>query len=234
MDAQPAGRNAALPWLILVRPVAAWTQAGAQPVWLQAILAQWLLAALGWLLSAQPRLELSQAAGVASATQAFTAGGMAGGLALQLIPVALRISLLAAAGGLALLLCGWRVPWTRLCSWAGLALMPLALGGVLADVLLFFVRPLADSPRQALAIELRAFPLGPSLLLPQLFPPLSPQWFIASYFDGFALWGLALAALGIVRYLGLPLRRTAWALSALVLILLLALTAVWSITQGTV
>lgn len=224
--------GSSLPWSILITPVLTWRAlAGAKFPW-PAILAQWLFSALGWLLSARLMAELGLAAGLNTSHAMYSGAGLLA-VAILLLPlVTVANLLLAAMIRLWLLLAGFRLQHIQCLNWIAYALLPFMLGAFLGRVLFCFVQPLADNSAQAMALQLRPFTCSLAELWPRSFPPLSLQWFCATYLDLFGLWSLLCLWLGARHYFGLSLARSAWAMGALVLLLLLVLTGLWQATQG--
>jgi hypothetical protein len=221
----------ALPWRMLVAPSLTWRKVAERPQYWPAIAAQWLLAALGWLLTARLMLELSSVAGVPVSPGLYSPLGRIIS-AVFLLPVVLagNAALAGATYGV-LLVFGQRVAFSRLLTWVSYAVLPAALGAALSRVIFLFAQPLAQDHAAALALQLRPFAFGLVTFWPHTFPPLSFVWFLASYFDIFALWGWLLAALGVRRLLGLSARQGLWLILALVLLFTIALTGYWQVMR---
>lgn len=207
-----------LPWELLVQPAATWRRLQLQPYSWPAILTQGLLLYAGWLLAARPMLEL-QAVAIGSDPQ--TPAALAG-LALPLFALALALGL-AGVLWLWFSLLGLRFGYRQMLVWSAYGLLPLYLGRALGLLSFAIIRPLAETPLDALALTINPLSLG----LAGLFEPLSYPWVLGSAFDLFGVWSVLLLALGARHFLELHGSRRGWVLVALLLLFLLVLTALW-------
>jgi hypothetical protein len=219
------------PWRLLVAPVRTWREIGAQSLWWTPVVAQWVLVAAGFGLSARTMSELAFTAGLRSTSVAVPWYGVLGGVAL-LLPVTVILNLIhTLVAWLWLKLVGSGIELTRLFVWLACGMLPFVLGNALGQVVFAAVQPLAQNPAAALSLQLRPFAAGLTTFLPGHFDPLSFPWFIAAYFDIFGIWSILLVALGARHYLGYGRRRTAWVVFALVLLWGLSVTCLWQGTQ---
>lgn len=219
------------PWRLLVAPVCTWRGIGTQSVWWAPVATQWVLAAVGFSLTARTMSELAFTAGLRSSSAAVPWYGVLGG-AVLLLPVVLILNLVhTLLAWVWLKLIGSGIDLVRLFVWLAGGALPFVLGSTLGLVVFAAVQPLAQDPATALALQLRPFAGGLTTLLPEHFEPLTFTWFIAAYFDIFGLWSILLVALGARHYLGYSKRRTAWVVIALVLLWGLGVTCLWHVAQ---
>jgi hypothetical protein len=129
------------------------------------------------------------------------------------------------------MLAGQSLAFRRVFAWLAYGLLPLSVGQALGSLMLAVVQPLTHDPAEAIALQLRPFPLGLTGIIPRWFPPLSFQWHLASFADLFGLWSLALLALGARHFLGLAPRSSSWVVLALMLLWLLVIAGIWLATQ---
>jgi|GEM_PF-4075823 len=216
-------------WRVLVGASEGWQEVRQGSAWWWAVLIHWVLQALTALLVYEPMLQL------ASQTGLHALSDQAWALALAILAIALSVvvSMLiaAAAGSVALLALGIRSSYTRLLSWVSYGLLPLALGQCAAGLLFSIVRPLTQDPVQALSLSLRPYSFGVAGMIPEVLPPLSFGWFVASYFDLFGLWAMVLLLIGARAVFGLQRLHILWLGLELVLVFSVIITGLWLASQ---
>jgi len=205
----------AQPWLLLVSPAATWRALEGGP-W-PAFAAQALLLLLGWMVSRRPMAELSKTAGMGQ-------GGGLGSFVLLLLVILIAYCLIAVLLALFLRALGSTAGFVRILTWLAYGATPLVIGRCIGLLSFAIVQPLAKQPAEAIALQVN--PLG-WLSLAGLFRPLSLSWTFASALDLFAIWALVLLTTGALHYLKLGVARASALVSGLLIIWLLALTAVW-------
>ncbi len=201
--------------MLLVSPTATWGGQVGGP--LPALVTQALLLMLGWSAASHALADLSKVSGLAEGGTGFTS------FLLLLAALLVLTLLLTAAATLLLRALGSKQTFGTMFTWLAYGMTPVYLGRSLGLLTFAIVQPLAADPREALALQVN--PLG--LSLAGLYPPLSFPWTLAASIDVFTVWALVLLAIGALHYLKLGTARSAALMSALLIIWLLALTAVW-------
>jgi hypothetical protein len=207
-----------LPWIVLVSPTAAWRALLQQkPTPWPALMYQILLLCVGWIAAQKPMGELAEISGIGKG------GSDTGALIVGLFVIVAVQAILAALVQFTVQIVSQRPSFNTVFTWLAYGTTPLFLGRFLGLLSFAVFQPLAQDKAGALALQVN--PL--SLSLAGLFPPVSLPWTIASQADIFALWSLAILALGAVHYLRLNAARAAAVTCTLLLIWLVALTLMW-------
>lgn len=181
-----------------------------------AILTQWALLATGWLASGGALSNLAGSGDAASSPSALAI--------VLLLPLLALLNLAIAGAAFAWLrLVGTGLTFWQSFVWLSYGAVPLVLGKALGLLLLAIVRPEVSGHAEALAMQISPYSFGAGFI----FHPLSFPWFIASYFDVFGLWSMALIAVGARTFVGLSRAQAAWAVVALVIIWAIVVTGLW-------
>jgi hypothetical protein len=216
-------------WRVLVAASKGWQEVRQCPSWWWALLTHWVLQVLTGLLVYKPMLQLASQTGLGVPADY----SLAPPLAILAIALSVVVSMLiaAAGGGVVLLTLGIRRSFAGLMSWVSYGLLPLSLGQCAGGLLFAIVQPLTQDSEQALALSLRPYSFGAAGLMPDLLPPLSFGWFVASYFDLFGLWALVLLLVGARELFGTQRVHLLWLGLELVLVFSVIITGLWLASQ---
>jgi len=219
------------PFRLIVSPTKTWGELAQTANPAQAILAQFLLLAIGRLFAWQPMRDMIQSFGGVTQNSPLLLALFTELLLLAFFVVAANFALAGILFGCFSLL-GMKLEFKRLLIWLSFGLIPICLGYLAGTIPLWFIQPLSADFAAALSWQIKPFSLGLASFFPGYFTPLSAQWFIASTFDFFGCWALWLLASGTNRYFQHDLRRSAWITCGLVLLFFVAASGMWQVFQA--
>ena len=229
--ANAAGSRLSTPFRLAVSPSQVWVEVRNNGGAIPALLAQIIILSLGKLLAWQPLEEMARTIGVEPSS-----GSTLGPVYTELVWVAVFVlifNLLVA--GLAMsctFMLGQKLPFSVLLTWVAYSLVPLAFGYLAGTIPLWLVQPLSTNIMTVFAWQIKPFSFGIATYFPALFTPLSAQWFVASLFDAFGIWSLALFVSGAKYYLQQDFKRIVWITLGLVLIFFIAAIGAWQVFQA--
>ncbi len=218
---------AALPWRLMVRPVAGWHEIGGRQVLFHALAWQWLLLSLAELIASPVMLQIS------GATPEGNAGWLKPlGIVIGFLPLVLFLNAaFAALCWLFFRIIGLPRSYAEFLHWSAFGLLAFVLGTLLGRLCLELLHPASLHHALLAPLQFRGISIGLASWFPSLLQPLEFSWVALSFLDFFGLWSILLLALGLRHYLKASRHESVISSVALVMLCFALLTGIWQLFQ---